>query len=252
MPNQAETVCFASSSPARLFRSLWGAIATAACVLLTALCAVPAVMLARFGQLRALTTLTTVWARSLINICGIRVEIEGLERIRDLGPYVLVCNHQSFFDIFAIAAYMPGSIRFVGKKELMKIPLVGYALKHGGHVIIDRQGGGKEIRRAVEIVRKGFSLCVFAEGHRYSDNRVHEFEDGAAWLAALTKLPAVPMAVSGSGAFFPRLARVVVPGGKMRMTIGTPIPSANLKSSDRGELTRRLEEAVRRLFVEEV
>jgi 1-acyl-sn-glycerol-3-phosphate acyltransferase len=134
----------------------------------------------------------------------------------------------------------------------MKIPLVGYALKHGGHVIIDRQGGGKEIRRAIEIVRKGFSLCVFAEGHRYSDNRVHEFEDGAAWLAALTKLPAVPMAVSGSGAFFPRLSKVVVPGGKMRMTIGTPIPTAQLKSGDRGELTRKLEQAVRALFVEEV
>jgi len=252
MANQAETVSFASTSPARLFRTLWGAIATAACVLLTALLAVPAVILARFGQLRALTALTTVWARSLINVCGIRVEIEGLERVRSIGPYVLVCNHQSFFDIFAIAAYMPGPIRFVGKKELMKIPLVGYALKHGGHVIIDRQGGGKEIRRAVEIVRKGFSLCVFAEGHRYSDNRVHEFEDGAAWLAALTKLPAVPMAVSGSGAFFPRLAKVVVPGGKMRMSIGAPIPTANLKSSDRGELTRKLEDAVRALFVEEV
>jgi 1-acyl-sn-glycerol-3-phosphate acyltransferase len=252
MANQVETVSFASTSPARLFRSLWGATATAACLLLTALCAVPAVILARFGRLRALTTLTTVWARSLIHICGIRVEIEGLERIRDLGPYVLVCNHQSFFDIFAIAAYMPGPIRFVGKKELMKIPLVGYALKRGGHVIIDRQGGGKEIRRAVEIVRMGFSLCVFAEGHRHNDNRVHEFEGGAAWLAALTKLPAVPMAVSGSGVFFPRLAKVVVPGGKMRLTIGAPIPTANLKSSDRGELTRKLEEAVGALFVEEV
>jgi len=252
MGNQAETVSFASTSPARLIRSAWGAIATAACVLLTGLLAFPAVVLARFGQLRSLTDLTTVWALALINVCGIRVEIEGLERVRDLGPYILVCNHQSFFDIFAIAAYMPGQMRFVGKKELMKIPLVGYALKHGGHVIIDRQGGGKEIRRAVEIVRQGFSLCVFAEGHRYSDNRVHEFEDGAAWLAALTKLPAVPMAVSGSGAFFPRRAKVVVPGGRMRMTIGAPIPTANLKSSDRGELTRRLEEAVRAMFVEEV
>jgi 1-acyl-sn-glycerol-3-phosphate acyltransferase len=252
MANQAETVSFASTSPARLFRSLWGVIATAGCVLLTALLAVPAVILARFGQLRALTALTTLWARALMNICGVRVEIEGLERLRDLGPYILACNHQSFFDIFAIAAYMPGPMRFVGKKELMKIPLVGYALKHGGHVIIDRQAGGKEIRRALEIVRKGFSLCVFAEGHRYSDNRVHEFEDGAAWLAALSKLPAVPMAISGSGAFFPRLAKAVIPGGKMRMTIGAPIATANLKGSDRGQLTRKLEEAVRALFVEEV
>ena len=55
-------------------------------------------------------------------------------------------------------------------------------------------------------------MCVFAEGHRYNDNRVHEFNDGAAWLAILSKLPAVPMSISGSGVFFPRGAKVVTPG----------------------------------------
>jgi len=198
------------------------------------------------------TFLSTMWARALINICGVKVDIAGLDNVRGIGSYILVCNHQSFFDIFAIAAYMPGPIRFVAKKELLKIPLVGYAMKHGGHVIIDRQAGGREIRKAVEIARMGYNLCIFAEGHRFSDNRVHEFEDGAAWLAALTRLPAVPMAISGSGAFFPRLAKVVVPGGRMRMTIGRPIPTANLNSKDRAALTRQLEEAVRAMFVEEV
>ncbi len=252
MANQVETAPFTSSSPVRLLKSIWGAIATLACVIVTAILGVPAAILARLGQLQAVTFLSTIWARTLISICGVKVEIQGLENLRGLGQYILICNHQSFFDIFAIAAYMPGPMRFVAKKELMKIPLVGYALKHGGHVIIDRQAGGKEIRKAVEIVRKGFNLCVFAEGHRFSDNRVHEFEDGAAWLAALTKLPAVPMAISGSGAFFPRLAKVVVPGGRMRMTIGQAIPTADLKSTDRSDLTRRLEDAVRAMFVEEL
>jgi 1-acyl-sn-glycerol-3-phosphate acyltransferase len=252
MENQAQTAPFTSASPVRFFKTIWGAIATLICVLITAILAVPAAICARFGKLRALTLFSTIWARSLINVCGVKVEIQGLENLQGVGNYVLVCNHQSFFDIFAVAAYMPGPIRFVGKKELLKIPLVGYALKNGGHVIIDREAGGKEIRKAVDIVRKGFNLCVFAEGHRYSDNRVHPFEDGAAWLAALTKLPAVPMAISGSGAFFPRLAKVVVPGGKMRMTIGRAVPTKDLKSADRAELTRQLEEAVRAMFVEEV
>ena len=252
MANGMQTATLGAVSPVRLFKSVWGAIATLLCVLTTAVLGVPAVVLARLGYLRALTFLSTLWARLLIFYCGVRLEIVGLENLRGVGQYVLVCNHQSFFDIFAIAAYMPGAIRFVGKKELLRIPLVGYALKHGRHVIIDRQAGGKEIRKAVEVARMGYSLCVFAEGHRYSDNRVHEFEDGAAWLAALTRLPAVPMAISGSGSFFPRLAKIVVPGGRMRMTIGAPIPTANLKSSDRSELTSKLEESVRSMFVEEL
>ncbi len=252
MSNQVETASLASASPARLLKTVWGAIATLICVLVTAVLAVPTAICARMGQLGAVTFLSTIWARALINICGVKVDIVGLENLRGIGSYILVCNHQSFFDIFAVAAYMPGPIRFVAKKELLKIPLVGYAMKHGGHVIIDRQGGGREIRKAVEIARMGYNLCVFAEGHRFSDNRVHEFEDGAAWLAALTKLPAVPMAISGSGAFFPRLAKVVVPGGRMRMTIGRPIPTSNLNSKDRAPLTRQLEDAVRDMFVEEV
>jgi len=251
MANQVEATQ-AWQPQAGLFKTIWGVAATITCMVLTAIFAVPTALSARFGWARAVTLLSRGWARSLIKTCGVKVEIQGMENLKGIGPYVLVSNHQSFFDIFASAAYMPGDIRFVGKKELLKIPIVGYALLHGGHIVIDRQAGGKAIRKAIESVRRGFNVCVFAEGHRYNDNRVHDFEDGAAWLAALTKLPVVPMAISGSGAFFPRGAKVVVPGGRMRMTIGAPIPTAEMKSVNRTELTHKLEEAVRAMFVEEV
>jgi 1-acyl-sn-glycerol-3-phosphate acyltransferase len=252
MGDQVRVSSYASSHSGGIVKLLWGAAATAMGVLYTALLAPFAALMASMGRLHAVTATSTLWARLIVHTCGVRLKIEGLENLHELGPYVLVCNHQSFFDIFAITGYMPGEMRFVAKKELLKIPLVGYALANGGHVIIDREAGGKEIRKAVEVARQGFSLCVFAEGHRFSDNRIHEFSDGAAWLAILTRMPAVPMAISGSGAFFPRLAKVVVPGGKMRMTIGKPIATAGLKSADRAALTTRLEEAVRAMFVEEV
>ncbi len=222
------------------------------CVVWTAILGPCAALMAAIGKPHAVTPLSRLWGRLLIRTCSVKVRIEGLENLAGLKTYTLVSNHQSFFDIFAIAAFMPGEIRFICKKELLKIPVIGYALKNSGHVIIERQSGGKEIRKVIETSREGFSVSIFAEGHRFNDNRVHEFEDGAAWLAIMTRTPAVPMAISGSGAFFPRLAKIVVPGGTMRMVIGKPIPTEALKSADRGELTRKLEEAVRATFATEV
>jgi 1-acyl-sn-glycerol-3-phosphate acyltransferase len=231
-----------------VFNLALGLIGTALSVLWTVPCAIAAATFATLGRLHAVTVTSRIWGRVLIRLCGIRVEIEGLENLSGLNHYVLVANHQSFFDIFASTACLPGEPRFVAKKELLKIPVIGYALLHSGHIIIDREAGGREIRKAITSIKSGLDVIVFAEGHRHNDNRVHEFNDGAAWIAILSKLPAVPMSISGSGAFFPRGAKVVVPGLTMKMRIGKPIPTEAMKSADRGELTRRLEEAVKATF----
>ena len=228
-----------------------GVIATLLSVIYTTILAPFAALFAALGWPRALTRVSRLWGQLIVRTCGIKLEIEGLENLQGLKSCVLVSNHQSFFDIFTIAGFFPGDPRFVAKKELLKIPFIGYALNKSEHVIIDRQAGGREIRRAVDVIRRGFLLSIFAEGHRYPDNRVHEFNDGAAWLAILSKAPAVPMSISGSGSFFPRKAMFVVPGGKMRMVIGKPIPTEGMTSADRAELTRRLEEEVRATFVQE-
>jgi 1-acyl-sn-glycerol-3-phosphate acyltransferase len=252
MGNHAQASSYTAAAPRGIFNFAWGVAATVLSALWTAPCAIGAAIWATMNQQHAVTQITRVWGRGIIGVCGIRVRIEGLENLAGLKSYILVANHQSFFDIFACAAYMPGEPRFVAKKELMKIPVIGYAMQRGGHIIIDRAAGGREIRKAIKIIQSGIDICVFAEGHRFNDNRVHEFEDGAAWLAILSGLPAVPMSISGSGAFFPRGARVVTPGCAMRMTIGKPIATDGMRSADRGELTRRLEEAVRATFTTEV
>lgn len=242
-----------STAPARgIFNLGWGVVATFLSVLWTAIAAPITALCGTLKMYHGATVVSRWWGRAIVSTCGIRVRMEGLENIAGLKSFVLVANHQSFFDIFALAAYLPGEPRFVAKKQLRKIPVVGYAMEHSGHVIIDREAGGREIRKAVRIMRLGFNMCVFAEGHRFNDNRVHEFNDGAAWLAILTRLPVVPAAISGSGRFFPRGAKVVTPGGTMRIKIGKPIATEALKSADRATLTRRLEEAVRADFTPEV
>jgi 1-acyl-sn-glycerol-3-phosphate acyltransferase len=248
MANHAQAPSDTAAAPRGIFNLAWGVVATVLSVLWTAPCAIAAAIAATMGKHHAVTLISRVWARGIIGVCGIKVQVEGLENLAGLKSFILVANHKSFFDIFAVAAFMPGEPRFVAKKELLKIPVIGYAMQHGGHVIIDRDAGGKAIRKAIEIIRSGLDVCVFAEGHRFNDNHVHEFEDGAAWLAILSKLPAVPMSISGSGLIFPRLAKVVTPGCAMRMTIGKPIATEGMRSADRTELTRRLEEAVRATF----
>ncbi len=233
-------------------RWLWGVLATILSLIYTVIFSIPSAIGSFFANGHAATPIIRAWSWCIIRTCGVRIEMEGLEHLRGLGPCVIVSNHQSLFDILASILMIPGEVRFVAKKEIQKIPLIGFILHKSENIVIDREAGGKAIRRALEVVRHGYSICVFAEGHRYSDNRVHEFSDGAAWLAILTKLPCVPLAISGTSTMMPRGAKFVVPGRRMRMKFGPPIPTAGLRSADRAELTRKLEAAVRATFSTEV
>jgi 1-acyl-sn-glycerol-3-phosphate acyltransferase len=240
------------SPPRTIADFLWGAAATALAVLYTAVLAPCAALVGILGYPHLATPISRFWGRLIMRTCGVKVEIEGREHLAGLKSYILVSNHQSFFDIFAICAWMPGEPRFVAKQELGKIPVLGLAMRRSGHVMIDRARGGQAIRKAIKVARDGFSIVVFAEGTRSSDNRVHPFNDGAAWLAIATRQPCVPMAISGTASFFPRGARIVRPGRRMRMAIGPPVDAAHLHGSDRESLTRQLEESVRGLFRTEV
>jgi 1-acyl-sn-glycerol-3-phosphate acyltransferase len=255
-PAAGEATAPQAAPAAPLARSVielvWGAVATAMAVVYTAIFAPLAALAGILGYPHLATPVTRMWARLILGTCGVRVEIDGLENLAGLQTYVLVSNHQSFFDIFAVGAWMPGEPRFVAKRELEKIPVVGLAMRRSGHVMIDRAKGGQAIRKAIKTARDGFSMVVFAEGTRFSDNRVHPFNDGAAWLAIATRQKCVPMAISGSAGFFPRGARIVRPGRRMRMAIGPAIDTAQLKGADREALTRQLEENVRALFRAEV
>jgi 1-acyl-sn-glycerol-3-phosphate acyltransferase len=229
-------------------RRIAGVVATITALLLTSVLGVAAAVGSFIAEGHGTSPVMSLWAWSLLRVCGVKVEVSGLENLDGLDSFVLVANHQSLFDVLATIWAIPRELRFVAKRELRRIPVIGFAMERSGHIIVDRQRGGQAIRRAIEVTRKGYSICVFGEGHRYSDNRVHEFNDGAAWLAIATRMPCVPAAISGSLAIMPRGARFVVPGRKIRIVLGRPIPTVGLKSADRADLTRRLEDEVRAAF----
>src|SRR5277367_628763 len=179
MGSQPQVSSYTAAAPRGIFNYAWGVIATFLSALWTMICATGAAIAAMMNKPHAVTLITRAWGRGIVGVCGIKVQIEGLENLTALKSYVLVANHQSFFDIFASAAFLPGEPRFVAKKELLKIPIVGYAMQRGGHIIIDRDAGGQAIRKAIKIIQTGLDVCVFAEGHRYNDNRIHELTTAA-------------------------------------------------------------------------
>ncbi|MFW6147289.1 MAG: lysophospholipid acyltransferase family protein, partial [Thermodesulfobacteriota bacterium] len=140
------------------------------------------------------------WSRALLKICGVRVHMEGLERIRTNTAYVYIPNHTSFFDIFSLLAYLPADFKFILKEELMRIPILSWGMKKAGYISISRASPAKArrtLRGAVEMIKRGTSLVIFAEGTRSHDGRLQQLKRGAFQLAMASGAPIVPVAIKG-------------------------------------------------------
>lgn len=195
------------------------------------------------------------WSRGIVRACGIDLEVQGLERLTPGQSYVLISNHLSNFDIWCTLATMPFDIRFVAKHELLRIPIFGQALAVSDHIVIDRQNPDAAIERinaAAARTPSGIGILFYAEGTRSRDGRVHAFKKGGVSLALRTQMPIVPMSVSGTRKFLPRGCAVIRPGGRVRIVLDDPIPTAGLPYDAREALNERVRERVVANFIEEL
>lgn len=248
MDQSADLSSIAITHQLSLIERVWGVGATILSVVYTVILVFVAAALAPFKDGHLVTPVMRVWCWLIFHTCSITAEVEGLEHIQGLDTFILVSNHKSLIDILAVLHFVPRETRFLAKREIMKVPLFGYAMARSGNIVIDRQSGGRSVRHAIATMRAGYCLCVFAEGHRFNDNLIHEFNEGAAWLALATKSPCVPIAIVGSGALMPRGSKFVIPGRRFRIEMGAPISVEGLRSADRAGLTSRLESSVRELY----
>ncbi|MBK6778731.1 MAG: 1-acyl-sn-glycerol-3-phosphate acyltransferase [Gemmatimonadetes bacterium] len=182
------------------------------------------------------------YARDLVRINRITLRGEGLERVEGMGPCVFVANHQSWLDILALLVLLPGSVRFVAKKELGRVPLFGPAMRAAGHIEVDR----RDLRSAVSayeaagrVIRNGFSALVFPEGTRSRDGRLLPFKKGPFVLAIVAQVPVVPVVILGSHEALPR-GSVRPRPVPITVRLGGLIPTAGLTYADRDTLAGRV------------
>lgn len=198
------------------------------------------VVIATFDQ-RAAYRVCQLWVWINLVVCGVRVHAHRLATLDPRRAYVFMSNHVSQYDVLAVVAALEEfQLRWVAKKELTRIPVFGWALRHTGHIIIDRSNQQQAIaslRAARTQLEEGLSVMIFPEGTRgLTGQPLLPFKKGGFMLALETGFPIVPLAIRGSGRILPR-GSLTPRRGDVEVVVGPPIPVDGL---DRDELMQRV------------
>jgi 1-acyl-sn-glycerol-3-phosphate acyltransferase len=172
-----------------------------------------------------------------------KLRIEDAERIERCRPYVFVANHSSFTDVFLVVR-LPWEMKWLSKKSIFAIPLLGWQLRAAGDVPIVR-GERESARAAMARMRRhlenGVSIILFPEGTRSADGALGEFRDGAFRLAIESGVDVVPLAIVGAGQSLPKRSFVFRPS-TATLRVLPPVSTAGLTAAD----ARNLGSTVRR------
>ena len=191
-----------------------------------------------------------IWARILLAVSFIRVRVEGLEKLDPRRNYVFVANHGSYMDIPALLARLPFQFRFFAKKGLYQIPFLGWHLKRAGHLQVDRSNARNSLKSmsagARIVAERGISVLLFPEGGRTKAG-LRDFKEGAAYIAIKAGVPLAPIAIVGMRDLLP-MGSGHIRSGRTVLRVGEPIPTANLKITDREQVTQMLQERIRMLL----
>ena len=167
------------------------------------------------------------WTWSILRLAGVSLKVEGLENIDPKRQYIFIVNHQSNVDVPALVqALRPFQLRWLAKRELLRVPFFGWAMWAARHVTVDRadpQGALKSLARAKERLAAGISLVVFPEGTRSRNGALQRFKKGGFLLAVQANTPIVPITVNGSAKLLPAGAWRLRPG-TIDITIDKPVP----------------------------
>jgi 1-acyl-sn-glycerol-3-phosphate acyltransferase len=166
------------------------------------------------------------WSWLILETTGVRVQVEGLDRLTPGKTYVFVSNHQSIYDTPVLFASLPYQLRIIAKESLAKFPVLGWHLKRGRHLFVDRRHPDRAgiLRRWRSLITEGLSLMIFAEGTRSPDGHVARFRAGSFLLAIEAGLPIVPLAVIGTRRVMPK-GRLQTEPAEVRLVIHDPIPA---------------------------
>lgn len=187
---------------------------------------------------RYLCEVAMKWAKHILKITGVTVEVEGLENIPQ-EACCFVSNHQGNFDFIAMFAAIDRNMGFIAKKEIKKLKIISVWMKEIKCVFIDREDireSLKAINQGAENIKKGHSMVIFPEGTRSKGKQMGQFKKGSLKMALKANAPIVPVTVDGSYKIFEehngRLRK-----GNIRLVFSKPIYVDKLSKDEQKRLT---------------
>lgn len=172
----------------------------------------------------------TAWAKVNSAVSMMSVELKGTEHIDPDQSYVIVANHQSLFDIYALYGFLGVDFKWVMKKELRSVPVLGVCCELMGHIIIDRsntEAALKSINDAQTRIKDGMSVVFFPEGTRSRNGDLRPFKKGAFRFAQEMNLPILPVVIQGTKDVLPSDTVDLAPGHAVVQVL-PPIPTAGM------------------------
>lgn len=182
-----------------------------------------------FNRQFPLVVARTLFSSVLIRIAGIKLSTFGAENVPKNRPVIFVANHCSHLDIVCLCRSVPVNLHFIGKKELIWMPVVGWYMFIAGHIFIDRSNRKKAVlslRKAAEKIKNGKCVVMYPEGTRTSTGEMSEFKKGAFHLALDAGIDIVPIHIKGTYEVWPKDSKTITPGDVV-IRIGEPIQTAN-------------------------
>ena len=190
------------------------------------------------------------WAPVVLPVIGARVTIEGIEKIDPKQSYLIMGNHNSFIDIPVLFKTMPFYTYFIAKKELRKIPLLGWYIEAYGMIYIDRSDRLKakeSIAHAGKLVSQGKRIIIFPEGTKSKDGKIAPFKKGGFHLAEQAQVPILPLKIEGARKVWPNKQPFKLGFGSIKVIVGDAIWPDDLKEMEIGDRTNYIREMIKKL-----
>jgi 1-acyl-sn-glycerol-3-phosphate acyltransferase len=197
------------------------------------------------GNLMPMYRASMAVVRVGVRLAGIRVEVEGLERVPKGVACIFMSNHVSNLDPPALLPLIPVRTSIYLKRSLMKIPILGYAMGLAEFVPVSRDGSvesaQESVRNATAVLAKGIHMTTFVEGTRSRDGRLLPFKKGPFYLAMESGAPCIPISISGTESMMQKGSLRIRPG-VVRVVFHAPIYPAQV--GDRDALMLAVREAI--------
>ena len=190
-----------------------------------------------------------LWARMVLAASFVRIRVSGVDKLAPSVPRVICVNHLSYMDPPLLFAGLPGTVRFLAKRSLFRIPVFGWAMRCAGHLPLDRENPRNaivDLERAAAALQSGDSIVIFAEGSRSPDGTLQPFLSGGFRLAIENHVPVLPVAIAGTREVL-RPGSINFRGGEVRVAIGDPLTTVGLTPQDRHRLAARVREVIEKL-----
>jgi 1-acyl-sn-glycerol-3-phosphate acyltransferase len=177
------------------------------------------------------------WARFLLRFfCGVRIELNGLEQIDRSRAYIVVSNHRSYTDILVGNASLPIQFRWLAKKSLFRIPVLGFAMRAAGYIPVIREravSAFRSLHRTADVLGTGASVWIYPEGTRTPETELRAFKRGAFILAKDTGMPLLPVVLANTDRIF--IKTFVIRPQLVRVSVLEPVSYCDFEQAGRSE-----------------